>query len=222
MVDEPDQGKESGALWWTMLPEPAQVMAGEVREQIDALVAIAGANSERLARWMPVLQAAREVGADLMEVGRRVTAAEFDGEGLPDALIADLAEQTRAVFDAFPNVVDAYGDLDALDQKLEEMARRRNGEAIERYIEMVAGWLDQLMRRVIDGFFDDQKRRLSPDQIEAALERLDAVLAEVIDRWIVPATIDGGSSHGPAGDAPGTDSETDSQPTDSDESTTPE
>jgi hypothetical protein len=85
------------------------------------------------------------------------------------------------------------------------------------------------MRRVIEGFFDDQKRRLSPDEIEAALERLDGVLAEVIDRWIVPATIDEAGVDGADGeaaeadDAPSeTDSETDSQPTDSDESTTPE
>jgi hypothetical protein len=86
----------------------------------------------------------------------------------------------------FPDVATLYDDVDRLDRWLERRTVRGGSDApIWTYLSWVEGIVDGVVRRIVDSTFGpDDSELLSPDRAAAFLERFDAVLQQVLDRWM--------------------------------------
>lgn len=155
------------------------------------------------ARWSPVASAARDVAVHLAELGRYVWMADEEID------VAERLEQLNrrivGLVARFPDVATLYDDVDRLDRWLDRRTLRHSPDApLWTYLSWVEGVVDGIVRRVVDySFGTGDSRILSPDRAAAFLDRFDAVLRQVLERWMRDLDLrpdDEGESRGEAPD----------------------
>jgi len=128
-----------------------------------------------------VVGTAIELGRHLGENRDQVDVAE---------VVDDLNRQSIELLSSFPSIADSYEDLDRFDAWLQS-ERNLPGLAgsFDRYLEWLGCFVEGIVRRMVMYATSSESTELSPERVARFLERFDAVLDEVFERWLLDATL---------------------------------
>ncbi|MFB6374267.1 MAG: hypothetical protein ABEN55_14400, partial [Bradymonadaceae bacterium] len=94
---------------------------------------------------------------------------------------------------AFPNIADLYADVDVFDRRLREGLDKSGADAtLFAYLEWLHGFVEVVIERAVELAFGADERQLSPERAAEFLERVDAMIRAVLERWILPSIMDPG------------------------------
>jgi len=184
-TDEDGDGR-GAAEWFRTLGEIGSGLVAGVRELLGP-----AEEAGVIERWRPVVGSAREVLGSFSEIGRYLARGTIEEESPPDELLDELSRRTRELIEAFPNIADLYADADAFDHRLREGLDKAGDDAtLFAYLDWLHGFVDAVIERVAEVALGVDEQRVSPERATAFLERVDAMLRAVLERWVFPAIIE--------------------------------
>lgn len=141
--------------------------------------------TEFLLSWLPVMLAARSLGATIWRLGNGLRVAVMDGEeyNLPDEFFEELKNDFNEVGSAFPDAATILFGVDRLDELIDDILSDENVR--NRFSAFGSELLklgDGLVSRAIDIILSADEKDVSASEFSEYLQNLEKVLQKVIDR----------------------------------------
>ena len=194
---EGSQGDREIVDWVGTLADSGRQLWERISSELEEGDGIAGLGAV-VARWAPVFGALESLIADVVALGRYAARTSAAGEPLPAELVESLRQGTADLIEAFPNVADLYGDIDRFDEMVSGgLDRPGVDDALLRYLTWLRDFVDKVVRRTVQMALGSADRELSPERAEAFLRRLDELLEVVLERWVLPSTLEPGPRRRP-------------------------
>lgn len=173
------------------LSQLAAVVWGKVQQR-DEL-------SEWFSQWVPLLSSLQDLGMTLTSValGIRKRLDDEDQPYLSDEELAELERQLTEIFEAFPNAAEVIFGLENVDAAIEDiLSDEESRSAAANIFAGLERRLDGIIQRVISWLAGDGGPDVTPEQLQAFVEKVERLLQEVIERWVLPAVIDADMKEG--------------------------
>lgn len=143
-----------------------------------------------VATWLPLLGALKNLGLTAAAFGmrvRQVIAAPGDDPLFDETTVADLRAGFDDLVDAFPEASALFFGVDNLDNLVREASQDEEARAVvARFGQVVEAKMNGLIGRLVDWGLEEGGPELSVERLEAFVHGLEALLQEVMERWVLP------------------------------------
>lgn len=150
--------------------------------------------ASRFGHWWPVFEQAKGVLEAAFDLGRYLAdRAGEQAEAPPEELVEALRTGTSQLLSEFPSIADIYDDVQRIDEELADRLDRSGGnDALLRYLDWLRGLIDAVVGHLVELAFSEADYELTPQRLEVFLERLDQILEQALDRWVVGEIVEPG------------------------------
>jgi hypothetical protein len=181
--------------------ETPTVSAGLTRllEVIWAKVQARDEVANWFSQWVPLLDSLQSLGMTLTTVamGIKARVEKQDEPFLEDVELEQLKTQLAEVFESSPNAAELIFGLENIDVAVQDIIEdEESRSAVGAISEGLEHRLDGVIQRLIDWGIGAETPDVTPEQLRAFLEKVEAVLQEAIDRWLMPHIIDSEMTRG--------------------------
>jgi hypothetical protein len=143
-----------------------------------------------VATWMPLLGALKSLGTTAAKFGwraRQLVAAPGEEAFFDEEIVAEFREQFDELVDAFPEASALFFGVDNLDNLVRETAQDEEARAVAaRFGRVVEAKMNGLIGRLVEWGLEEGGPELSVEKLEGFVRGLEALLQEVLDRWVLP------------------------------------
>lgn len=165
-------------------------MLGALRERAEA-----GPAAVRwLSSWQPLVAALQSLG---MTVGKLIwrarqahTSDQSTGDDSPlidDEARDEIDARFRALREAFPDASEIFFGVDEIDRLIGETLENPTArEAVMSFARLVEARISAVIAQLVEWGLADDGPDLSLERLEGFVRGLEALLQEVLDRWVLP------------------------------------
>ncbi|QDG51449.1 hypothetical protein FIV42_12050 [Persicimonas caeni] len=143
-----------------------------------------------VATWLPLLGALKSLGTTAAKFGwraRQLVAAPGEEAFFDEEIVAEFREQFDELVDAFPEASALFFGVDNLDNLVRETAQDEEARAVvARFGRVVEAKMNALIGRLVEWGLEEGAPELSVEKLEGFVRGLEALLQEVLDRWVLP------------------------------------
>ncbi|MFP4599215.1 MAG: hypothetical protein ACLFVJ_13235 [Persicimonas sp.] len=165
-------------------------MLGALRERAEA-----GPAAVRwLAAWQPLVAALHSLGVTVGKLIWRARQAHISDRAHGDdrPLIDDEARDEidarfRALREAFPDAAELFFGVDEIDRLIgETLENPKARETVTSFARLIEARVSAVSARLVGWGLAEEGPELSLERLEGFVRGLEALLQEVLDRWVLP------------------------------------
>ncbi len=143
-----------------------------------------------IAAWLPLVDAVKSLAmtSGKLAVGARHALQELDAQRLLDGeSLADFQEQFHELVEAFPEASALFFGVENIDNLVRETIQDEEARAVVvNFGQVVEAKMNGLIGRLVEWGLEDGAPELSVEKLEGFVRGLEALLQEVLDRWVLP------------------------------------
>ncbi|MGM0558218.1 MAG: hypothetical protein ACQEVA_17670 [Myxococcota bacterium] len=144
-------------------------------------------------QWVPLLDSLQSLGMTITSVvmGVKARVDERDAPYLDDEEIEQLKIQLTEIFESSPDAAELIFGLENIDVAIQDIIEDdQSRTAVGEIFNGLERRLDGVIQRLISWGIGEEEPDVTPEQLRVFLGKVEAVLQEAIDRWLMPYIID--------------------------------
>ncbi len=151
-----------------------------------------------LAAWQPLVAALQSLGVTVGKLIWRARQAQMSDQpnGDDSPLIDDEAREEidarlRALREAFPDASEIFFGVDEIDRLIgETLENAQAREAVVSFARLIEARVSAVIAQLVEWGLAGDGPDLSLERLEGFVRGLEALLQEVLDRWVLPRLFD--------------------------------